>query len=192
MPNKTLYVRESDLALWELAQAQLGESISALFAEFLREKVKTMNAFVHVLRSAPNSQDLVVTFAPTGPDGSGGSLTPHYVRESQLIAFLEGNGVTESVASKIASELQGALSVSELTVIRKLGDAEMTVPQRVAAFLKSKAPAAFCDECITKLLSLKQHAQAQQATSGGAASGAFTRGQGTCTNCNKNVTVTHA
>lgn len=47
MPNKTLYVRESDLPLWDLAQAKLGQNISALFAEFLREKVQTMNAYVH-------------------------------------------------------------------------------------------------------------------------------------------------
>jgi hypothetical protein len=117
MANKTIYVKDGDLVLWELAQARLGESISALFAEFLRERVKTMSAFVHVLRSAPNSEDLVVTFAPTGSDGSGGFLGPHYVRESQLIPFLERSGVADKVASRIASELKGSLSVSELTVL---------------------------------------------------------------------------
>jgi hypothetical protein len=184
MANKTVYVRESDLLLWDWAQIQLGESISTLFAEFLRERVKTMNAFVRVLRSAPNSQNLVVTFAPTGPDGSGGSLAPHYVHESQLVAFLEGNGVTDSDAIKIASELQGVPSVSELIVI------PLTVPQRVAAFLKSKAPAAFCDECIANSIGLQRHQQAQQATLAGAASGGFTRERGTCSNCHKNVMVT--
>lgn len=192
MANKTIYVKDSDLPLWELAQAQLGDSISGLFAEFLRERVKTMNAFVHVLRSAPSSQDLVVMFNPVGPTGSGGPGKPQYVSESQLVEFLQVNGVTQGVANKIASDLDRAQSVSELTVISRIADAIMTVPQRVAAFLKSKAPAAFCDECITTLLELKRHQQAQQATSGLAASGGFTRRPGTCSNCHKEVLVTDA
>lgn len=118
MPNKTLYVRESDLALWDLVQAQLGQSMSALFAEFLRERLQTMNVFVHVLRAAPNSQDLTVMFAPVGPTGSGGSASPHYIQYQQLVGFLEGRGVTHSVATKIASDLQKVNSVSELTVIK--------------------------------------------------------------------------
>ncbi len=190
MANKTLYIKDSDLPLWDLAQAQLGDSLSSLFAEFLRERVKTMSAFVHVLRSAPNSQDLVVMFAPVGPTGSGGTGRPQYVPESQLMEFLQVNGVTPGVANKIASDLRQTQSVSELTVIREL--ANMTVPQRVAAFLKSKAPAAFCDECIATLIELKRHQQAQQATSGLAASGAFIRRTGTCSNCNKNVLVTYS
>jgi hypothetical protein len=117
MSNKTLYVRESDLALWDLAQARLGQNMSALFAEFLHERIPTMNVFVHVLRSAPNSQDLAVMFAPVGPTGSVVAGSPYYVQEQQLVAFLEGHGVTHSVATKIASDLQKAQSVSELTVI---------------------------------------------------------------------------
>lgn len=39
MPNKTLYVKDSDLPLFERAQQQLGDSISSMFAEFLRERV---------------------------------------------------------------------------------------------------------------------------------------------------------
>lgn len=118
MPNKTLYVRESDLALWDLAQALLGQNMSALFAEFLRERVQTMNVFVHVLRSAPNSQDLTVMFAPVG--GSGGSGSPFYTQEQRLVAFLEGHGVTHSVAAKIASDLEKANSVQVLTDIRTM------------------------------------------------------------------------
>lgn len=192
MANKTLYIKDSDLPLWDLAQAQLGGSISGLFAEFLRERVKTMSAFVHVLRSAPSSQDLVVMFAPVGSTGSGGPSKPQYVREPQLVEFLQVNGVTPSVAGKIASDLRQAQSVSELTIISQLADATVTVPQRVAAFLKAKAPVAFCDECIATLLELKRHQQAQQATSGLAASDAFTRHPGTCVNCHKSVLVTHA
>ena len=39
MPNKTIYVKDSDLPLFEQAQEQLGDSVSSMFAEFLRERV---------------------------------------------------------------------------------------------------------------------------------------------------------
>jgi hypothetical protein len=39
MPNKTIYVKDTDLPLLEQAQEQLGDSVSAMFAEFLRERV---------------------------------------------------------------------------------------------------------------------------------------------------------
>jgi hypothetical protein len=39
MPNKTVYVKDADLPLFEQAQEQLGDSVSSMFAEFLRERV---------------------------------------------------------------------------------------------------------------------------------------------------------
>jgi hypothetical protein len=39
MPNKTIYVKDVDLPLFEQAQEQLGESVSSIFAEFLRDRV---------------------------------------------------------------------------------------------------------------------------------------------------------
>jgi hypothetical protein len=118
MPNKTLYVRERDMALWDLAQAQLGQSVSALFAEFLRERVQAMDAFVHVVRSAPNTQDFTVMFAPTAPSGNGGPMNPHYVHGAQkLVAFLEKCGVMCNVAADIASDLQTLPSVSVRTAL---------------------------------------------------------------------------
>ena len=39
MPNKTIYVKGTDLPLLEQAQEQLGDSVSSMFAEFLRERV---------------------------------------------------------------------------------------------------------------------------------------------------------
>jgi hypothetical protein len=39
MPNKTIYMKDADLPLFEQAQQQLGESVSSLFAEFLRDRV---------------------------------------------------------------------------------------------------------------------------------------------------------
>ncbi|HZU26283.1 MAG TPA: hypothetical protein VFA04_12220 [Bryobacteraceae bacterium] len=39
MPNKTIYVKDTDLPLFEQAQQQLGESVSSMFADFLRERV---------------------------------------------------------------------------------------------------------------------------------------------------------
>ena len=43
MPNKTIYVKDTDLPLLEQAQEQLGESVSAMFAEFLRERVAKLS-----------------------------------------------------------------------------------------------------------------------------------------------------
>src|ERR1700716_1153700 len=39
MPNKTIYVKDSDLPLFEQAQELLGESVSSMFADFLKERV---------------------------------------------------------------------------------------------------------------------------------------------------------
>jgi hypothetical protein len=39
MPNKTLYMKDSDVPLFEQAQQQLGDSMSGMFAEFLRERL---------------------------------------------------------------------------------------------------------------------------------------------------------
>ncbi len=39
MPNKTIYVKDADLPLLQQAQEQLGDSVSSMFAEFLRERM---------------------------------------------------------------------------------------------------------------------------------------------------------
>lgn len=39
MPNKTIYLKDTDVALFEQAQEQLGDSVSSIFADFLRERV---------------------------------------------------------------------------------------------------------------------------------------------------------
>ena len=39
MPNKTIYVKDADLPLFEHAQSLLGDSVSSLFADFLKERV---------------------------------------------------------------------------------------------------------------------------------------------------------
>jgi hypothetical protein len=49
MPNKTIYVRDSDLPLFEQAQEQLGESISSLFAEFIRDRVAKIKPEGHII-----------------------------------------------------------------------------------------------------------------------------------------------
>jgi hypothetical protein len=42
MPNKTLYVKDADLPLFEQAQEQMGDSMSSMFAEFLRDRVANL------------------------------------------------------------------------------------------------------------------------------------------------------
>lgn len=39
MPNKTIYVKDADLPFFEQAQQQFGDSVSSMFAEFLRDRV---------------------------------------------------------------------------------------------------------------------------------------------------------
>ena len=118
MPNKTIYVRESDLPLWDLVQAELGTSVSALFAEFLRERAKEMDAVVHVVRSAPNSEDFTVMFAPTKPNEGGSALIPHYVQGAEQVAsFLTECGVVGEVAAEITSSLDRRPSVSVRTAL---------------------------------------------------------------------------
>jgi hypothetical protein len=41
MPNKTIYIKDSDLPLWDRAQKQLGESISSSFVDYLKERLET-------------------------------------------------------------------------------------------------------------------------------------------------------
>ena len=117
MPNKTIYVKESDLPLWELAQVELGESISSVFAKFLREKLPVLDAFVHVVRSAPlkpgEEGEFAVMFAPVGPTGSGGAMNPHYLSSGEKLArFLREVGLTEEATEQIVSDLQRQPSVS--------------------------------------------------------------------------------
>ena len=47
MPNKTIYVKDTDLSLLEQAQEQLGDSVSSMFAEFLRERVAKLTPQEH-------------------------------------------------------------------------------------------------------------------------------------------------
>jgi hypothetical protein len=44
MPTKTLYVKEADLPLFDRAQNELGESISALLADCLRRQLESRGA----------------------------------------------------------------------------------------------------------------------------------------------------
>jgi hypothetical protein len=42
MPTKTLYIKESDLPLFEQVQEQFGDSVSSMFTEFLRERIGSL------------------------------------------------------------------------------------------------------------------------------------------------------
>jgi len=121
MPNKTIYVRDADLALWGLAQAELGESMSALFAKFLREKLPKMDAFVHVLHSSPgNDEDFAVMFSPIKATTSASVMKPHFVNGSQeLVRFLQDVGLTPDACQKIEADLKTLPSVSLRTTLSR-------------------------------------------------------------------------
>jgi hypothetical protein len=118
MPNKTIYVKDSDIAVWEAAQTEMGESISSLFSQFLRERVTKMDAFVHVLHSDPpgsqgHGDNFAVMIAPVGPTGSGGAMTPRYLKgKEQMMKFLVTIGFTEDSAARTALALRTNNSVS--------------------------------------------------------------------------------
>ena len=40
LPNKTIYVRDTDLPVWERAQKELGDSISSAFIDYLKERLE--------------------------------------------------------------------------------------------------------------------------------------------------------
>ena len=54
MPAKTLYVKESDLPLFEQVQEQFGDSISSMFSEFLRERMGSLQPGEDRIRSVVN------------------------------------------------------------------------------------------------------------------------------------------
>ena len=41
MPNKTIYIKDSDLPVWTQAQKELGESLSSGFVDYLKERLKS-------------------------------------------------------------------------------------------------------------------------------------------------------
>ncbi|MFZ0590238.1 MAG: hypothetical protein WAM39_07130 [Bryobacteraceae bacterium] len=41
LPNKTIYIKDSDLSLWDRAQQELGESVSSTLVDYLRERLET-------------------------------------------------------------------------------------------------------------------------------------------------------
>lgn len=44
MPNKTIYVKEADLSVWNQAQERLGDSISSIVIECLKERLEESRA----------------------------------------------------------------------------------------------------------------------------------------------------
>jgi hypothetical protein len=72
VPNKTIYIKDSDLSVWDRAQKELGESVSSVFVDCLKERlqieatrkkakkagsideVQVMNAFLAEINAALN------------------------------------------------------------------------------------------------------------------------------------------
>lgn len=63
MPAKTIYVKDADLTLFEQAQEQLGDSVSSMFSEFLRERVANLNPvegrIMHLIEDIASKRDAV-------------------------------------------------------------------------------------------------------------------------------------
>jgi hypothetical protein len=65
MPNKTIYLKDTDVPLFEQAQEQLGDSVSSIFAEFLRERVAKLtpveSRIIELLNRIARSREEVKT-----------------------------------------------------------------------------------------------------------------------------------
>jgi hypothetical protein len=111
MPQKTLYVRESDLPIWEAVEKMIGEkSMSMVVIEALREKLgKPVDGFLNIIRANPgiplrNSQ-FAVMFTPV--DSPGGAMHPHYCQNvDELKSFLAQLGLTVAATNNIMMELE--------------------------------------------------------------------------------------
>ena len=116
MPNKTLYIKDADLPLWDLAMTTFGKSISSLFSDFLRERFpSSIDTFVHVVNTGriADQPTFAVMFAPVGETGSGGPMSPHNVRGTlELQQFLRAVGIPDETATEISKELGVKPSVS--------------------------------------------------------------------------------
>ena len=40
MPNKTIYIKDSDVRIWDRAQRELGESVSSVFVDYLKDRLE--------------------------------------------------------------------------------------------------------------------------------------------------------
>lgn len=63
MPNRTIYVKDNDVPLLEEAQEHLGESVSSMFAEFLRERVAKLspeeNRIINLINQITTARETV-------------------------------------------------------------------------------------------------------------------------------------
>jgi hypothetical protein len=53
LPNKTIYIKDADLPLWDEAQKELGNSISSAFTDYLKERINRQRGIdmVHAMDS---------------------------------------------------------------------------------------------------------------------------------------------
>jgi len=119
--NKTIYIRDDDLPVWNAAQAALekrGESISAVFMECLKKRMEELemrDGFLHVVKSEPGAGErlgpVVAMFGPS--DIAGGAMTPHYCRNwAEMREFLLQLGITEQAATDIMKDVRAKHSAS--------------------------------------------------------------------------------
>ena len=46
LPNKTIYIKDTDLPVWERAQKELGDSISSAFIDYLKERLERQRGLI--------------------------------------------------------------------------------------------------------------------------------------------------
>ena len=85
MPNKTIYVKDADLPIFAEAQKELGESISSLFASFLRERLANLTEqekqVLHLIKQIKRDRDAVVKKGVRGESKSEFDQAEAYARK---------------------------------------------------------------------------------------------------------------
>jgi hypothetical protein len=85
-----------------------------LFAQFLREKLRRMDAFVHVLQSSPGSDQYVVMLASV--QTAGGPMKPNYIGGLESVSrFLREIGMPAVHVREVERDLEKTSSASVRT-----------------------------------------------------------------------------
>ncbi len=100
MPKKTVYIRESDLPLWERAEVLAqGDSVSSILTEALQQYLEGRQALTATVRLRGAAQDIQTRVQPVSsgwmlavPDGPMGKILRTAAAEAGLGSGSEGGG----------------------------------------------------------------------------------------------------
>lgn len=132
---------------------------------------------------------------PGGPGAIDSSATERDAREMALAN--KQDTPDGKVVISVPLKATRARELRRLTqdMLEESGEAtgeviEMTIEERVAAFLRGHDGTNYCDDCLADEMGLEDRQQARNAAAALGASGDFDRGQRTCSVCGETKLVT--